>query len=70
MGRQLTDKTGRKPVGLLLFIVIVFFILGGAGYALHGMLGIILFVLAVAWLLGGVGYHGSRSGWYRGGRGI
>ncbi len=57
-------------MGLLLLILIVFLILGGAGFGLHGMLGTVLIVLAILWLLGGIGYHGSRSGWYRGGRGI
>jgi hypothetical protein len=57
-------------MGLLLAVIIVFFLLGGIGYGIHGVLGTVLIVLAILWLLGGVGYHGSRSGWYGGGRGI
>ena len=55
-------------MSLLLVIVIVFLLLGGVGYGVHGLLGTILIVCAIVWLLGGVGYHGSRSGWYGGGR--
>lgn len=57
-------------MGILLFVIIVFLLLGGAGIGLHGMLGTILIVFAVLWLFGGVGYHGSRSGWYGRGSGF
>jgi hypothetical protein len=63
------DNTGRKTMGLLLLIVIVFLLLGGAGFGLHGTLGTVLIVFALLWLFGGLGYHGSRSGWYGGRRG-
>lgn len=53
----------------LLIVIVVFLLLGGFGYGLSGTLGTVLLVLAVLWLLGGVGFHGSRSGWYGGGRG-
>jgi len=55
--------------GLLLAVLIIFLLLGGAGLSLHGTLGTVLLILAVIWLLGGLGYHGSRSGWYGSGRG-
>lgn len=57
-------------MGLLLAVIIVFLLLGGVGFGVHGTLGTVLIVLAVIWLLGGVGYHGSRSGWYGGRRGL
>ena len=57
-------------MGLLLAVIIVFLLLGGVGFGVHGTLGTVLIVLAVLWLLGGVGYHGSRSGWYGGRRGL
>jgi len=56
-------------MGLLLAVLIIFLLLGGAGLSLHGTLGTVLLILAVVWLLGGLGYHGSRSGWYGSGRG-
>ena len=59
-----------KNMGLLLLVVIIFLLLGGVGFGLHGTLGTVLIVLAVLWLVGGIGFHGSRSGWYGGGRGL
>jgi hypothetical protein len=57
-------------MGLLLLVLVVFFLLGGVGFGVHGLLGTVLIVFAVLWLIGGVGYHGSRSGWYRSGGGV
>jgi len=54
-------------MGLLLVIIVIFLLLGGVGFGLHGTLGTILIICAVVWLIGGFGYHGSRSGWWRGG---
>ena len=51
-------------MNLLLLVIILFLLFGGAGFALSGTLGTVLIVLAVLWLVGGIGYHGSRSGWY------
>ena len=64
MWSSLCNSEG-EVMGLLLFIILVFLLLGGAGFGLHGTLGTVLIVLAIFWLLGGVGFHGSRYGWYR-----
>jgi hypothetical protein len=42
-------------MGLLLAVLIIFLLLGGAGLSLHGTLGTVLLILAVIWLLGGLG---------------
>ena len=55
-------------MGLLLLVILVFLLLGGAGFGLQGPLGTVLVILAVLWLLGGVGFHGSRYGWYQSNR--
>ena len=55
-------------MNLLLLVIVLFLLFGGAGFYLSGTLGTVLIVLAVLWLIGGVGFHGSRSGWYGGGR--
>lgn len=57
-------------MGLLLAIIVVFLLLGGVGISIQGTLGTVLLVLAVLWLLGGMEFHGSRSGWFGGGRGL
>lgn len=57
-------------MGLLVAVIIIFLLLGGVGFGVQGTLGTVLIVLAVLWLLGGLGFHGSRSGWFGGGRGV
>jgi hypothetical protein len=57
-------------MGLLVAVIIIFLLLGGVGFGVQGTLGTVLIVLAVLWLLGGLGLHGSRSGWFGGGRGV
>src|SRR5579872_4419778 len=65
----LSGDTGVGNVmGLILLVVIIFLLLGGVGFGVQGTLGTVLIVLAVLWLIGGIGFHGSRSGWYGGGR--
>jgi len=51
-------------MGLLLAVLLIALILGGAGFAVHA-LWIVAVVVAVAWLLGFAMRSGESARWYR-----
>ena len=57
-------------MNLLVVVLLVFLLLGGVGFSLHGTVGTVLIVLALLFLFGGIGFHGSWSGWYGGSRNL
>jgi hypothetical protein len=55
---------GEQTMGVILLVLLLALILGGAGFALHALWWVALIVLAV-WLVGFLFRAGGGARWYR-----